>query len=144
MPKPRHLVADQAAVIWQHLGYILLSPYKPIVMSMTTRGGAAAVPGTVPLEAVGDFKDLNHLFDDFDFSSWWWAGLFLIWESQAPLGEFVPSQVEVAPMSPPVLFWRAGRYNTRQQRQPTPAGAIEDAPADIEQPAGAVAQTEEA
>lgn len=105
---------DRADVVWQHFGFVSLSPYKPTFQAMVPREGASAVEGGVPLMATSEFQDMYRLFQDFDFKRWWWAGLLFIWESEQPLGEFAPAHADVLPLLPPTLFWSLARRGSER------------------------------
>ena len=69
------------------------------------------------------------LLSSFDTERWWWAALFVLWESDQPVHDFTPGMVDVVALTSPVLFWSPKAPRAPRAGGPAPAAA---APADVE------------
>jgi hypothetical protein len=130
LPLPNFLLPGGSGRLWLHIGMHYFKPYRPTFQILQPSAAEPSVPGSIALKAQGGFETMFSVFADIDHKSLCSMAFFRVWESDQPLGQFVPSELTVLPYSDPELFWYGPFRAPRTRRRP-PADEIgEGSPAE--------------
>ena len=98
-------VARDSETVWQHVGLMYLSPFRPTFHSLVPSETGSLVVGGVALAATNEFVSCCRALQHCDAKRAWWSQLFKVWDGKMPLGAFAPGVVSALPLTSPVLFW---------------------------------------
>ena len=105
LPLPDFLLPVGSGRLWLHIGLHYFKPYRPTFQVLHSSAAEPSVPGSIALRAQGGFKTMYAVFAEVDHKSLCSMAFFRLWESDQPLGQFVPAEMSVLPFSDPELFW---------------------------------------